>query len=444
VVDRIQALINEHGIRTVRLEFADFYGILRGKAIPVERFSETITDGVQFAMPTFAIDLAGNVATGTGVAEEIGYRDLRAIPDLSTFGLLPWEPGTARVMADIYFEGRPVAVSPRQILKKVIDKYANLGLEPVVASELEFYLCRRQEGRWVRYVDRPSMVYTASRLSDPDDFAGRVRAALKEMGMEVLASNHEFFPSQYEINLAHLPALQAADLTVIFKQAVKEMAFKDGLLATFMGRPFNGLGGSGYHLHVSLREPGTGKNVFADPDQPYGLSRTMLSFIAGQLVHAKGTMALMAPTVNSYKRYQLFSFAPYYVLWGLDNRSTYVRVPAERGSGTRVENRAADAAANPYLVIAAVLASGLDGIEKGLDPGDPYLGDCYQISDAANYQTVPRSLGESLDAMEGDDYVRSLLGPEFIKAYLAVKRMEYQRFLDWVTDWEFNEYPFYI
>lgn len=444
MLERVKEMVREQGIHTIRLEFPDFYGIMRGKAIPAERFWHVAEEGVQFALPVFALDLSGNVASGSGVAEEVEYADMTALPDLATFGPVPWEQGTARVLADLYFQGRPLDLAPRQILRKIVQKYRDRGLEPVIASELEFYLCKQEGQNWVRYVDRPSMVYTTSRLTDPDDFTGRLRAVLAQMGMTVLASNHEFFPSQYEINLKHLPALEAADATAVFKHVVKEMACREGLLATFLARPFNGLGGSGYHLHVSLRDAASGKNAFFDPANTDGLSPLLRSFVAGQLIHAAPSMALLAPTVNSYKRYQLFSFAPVYILWGLDNRTTYVRIPAERGEGTRVENRAADAAANPYLVMAAVLAAGLDGIERNLDPGEAYAGDAYQSGDPAVHPMLPNSLGTALDALEKDGYLGGIFGPEFVKAYLAVKRMEYRRFLDYVTDWEFNEYAFYL
>lgn len=442
--EQVKNFIKERGIQTVRVEYPDFHGVLRGKALPVKKFLHAASEGIQFALPLFALDLAGNVAQGTGVAEELEYPDMMARPDLGTLTVIPWEKGTARVLADLYFQGEPLSLAPRQILRRVMEEYREIGLVPVTASELEFYLCRQAESRLVRYVDRPSMVYTVNSMADPENFISRLRAVMTEMNMEIIASNHEFFASQYEINFKHADALAEADNAVAFKQAVKEMACREGLLATFMARPFNDVGGSGYHLHVSLRNAETGQNAFCDPGSPGGLSGLARQFIAGQLKHARALAPLLAPTVNSYKRYQLFSFAPYYIVWGMDNRSTLIRVPAERGEATRLENRQADAAANPYLVIAAVLAAGLDGIKSGLDPGDPFAGDAYRIPNPEDCRVMPRSLRCALDDLEKSGFAAGFLGPEFVKAYLAVKRLECQRFFDFVTDWEINEYSFFL
>lgn len=442
--EQIKSFVEDRGIQTVRVEYADFHGVLRGKALPVKKFLHAVKDGIQFALPLFALDLAGNVAQGTGVAEELEYPDMEARPDLGTIAPIPWEKHTARVMADLYFNGAPLSLAPRQILRRVIEEYREIGLVPVTASELEFYLCRQVNGRLVRYVDKPSMVYTVNSMSDPADFISRLRAVMAEMNLEILASNHEFFASQYEINLKHFDALKEADDTVAFKQAVKEMACREEMLATFMARPFNDVGGSGYHLHVSLRDAQSGQNLFYDPGSPGGLSKLARNFIAGQLKHAQSLSSLLAPTVNSYKRYQLFSFAPYYVVWGMDNRSTLIRVPAERGEATRVENRQADAAANPYLVMASVLAAGLDGIKNELDPGEPFAGDAYQIANPEAYPVIPSSLRIALDELEKSEFALRFLGPEFIKAFLAVKRLECKRFFDFVTDWELNEYSFFL
>lgn len=441
---RVQELIQEQHIHTVRVEFSDLHGVSRGKAVAADSFPQVVEHGLQYALPTFALDLAGNVAAGAGTAEEENYCDMTGRPDLSTFTPLPWQPGTARVVADLYLRGDALAVSPRRVLQRVVEEYRRLGLTPVVGSELEFFLLRQEpSGQWRTYADRPSMVYTINPLVDPQGVLERLALYMAQAGIPVPAYNHEFYPGQYEINLPHGPAVQAADLTAFFKQMVKEVASQAGLLATFMAKPLNDNGGSGFHLHVSLAGP-EGENLFAAPGEPYGLSPLARHFMGGVLAHAPATLALLAPTINSYKRYQLYSFAPYYVLWGLDNRSTYLRVPPERGPGARVENRAADGGANPYLVAAATLAAGLDGIRRQLEPGEPWEGDAYQNADPAACQVVPRSLEEALRALEGDQVLRETLGEPFVKNFLAVKRLEAQRFRDYVTDWEFREYSFYL
>lgn len=435
--------IESEGIRTIKVQFPDFFGIARAKAVPAAHFPHVIEHGVQFAIPTFALDLAGNPAEGTGLAEEIGYADMTAIPDLSTFRLLPWEPNTAAVIADLYYQGEILEIAPRRILQRVVTAYAEQGYTPIVGSELEFYLLRRENGNWETYANRPSMVYTWNETVDERRVSQQIGQAMEAMGYEVTAYAHEFFPGQYEINLLHAPALDVADRTFFFKQAVKEIAHQNGLLATFMAKPRSDLGGSGYHLHMSLTDE-QDTNLFYDANDVNCLSSLAYNFIAGQLEHARGTTALFAPTVNSYKRYVPGAFAPYYVLWGLDNRTAYVRIPPERESGTRVENRTPDGVANPYLAIAAALAAGLDGLDQQFRPGPPFEGDAYATANPADYEGIPQHLNEAIDELLRDEHLCQTLGAEFIQAYTAVKRMEAQRFRDYVTDWEFNEYAFHL
>ncbi|OGP72989.1 MAG: hypothetical protein A2W09_05185 [Deltaproteobacteria bacterium RBG_16_50_11] len=446
-MDRKEVLeiIRAQGIKTIRVDWCDHYGINRGKGVPAERFPHVIDHGIHCALPTFALDLGGNVAQGTGVAEEVAYADMQAIPDLSTFRVIPWEESTGRVIADLYFEGNPVAVSPRGILKKVIKDYEAKGLRPIVGSELEFYLFEKIDGKWEYYADKTSMVYTMNPMVDKLNIIGKVKTAMAQMGYSVLYFNHEFFPSQYEINIIHGDAAEVADITFTFKQVVKEIAFQHGLLATFMGKPRNDGGGNGYHLHISVYDESNQKNLFDDPKGTQRLSSLALQSIAGQLKHARGMSAILASNVNSYKRYVPGAFAAYYIVWGLDNRTTYIRIPPERGHGARIENRAPDGSANPYLVFAAALAAGLDGIKNKLDPGEPFIGDAYQLlQGTSRYPLVPLSLGEALDELKRSDFIRSALGEPFIKNFLAVKEMELARFRNYVTDWEFKEYAFYL
>ncbi len=436
--------IKSQGLKTIRVDFCDLYGVNRGKGVPAERFGHVIDDGIHCALPTFALDLGGNVATGTGTAEEVAFADMQAIPDLSTFRIIPWEENTARVIADLYFEGKPLAISPRGILKKVVNEYNKKGLRPIVGSELEFYLFEKVNGNWEYYADKTSMVYTMNPMVDKLNIIGKVKEAMAQMGYSVIYFNHEFFPSQYEINIIHGDAIEVADITFTFKQVVKEIAFQHGLLATFMGKPRNDGGGNGYHLHMSLYDKSKKKNLCEDAKGKNGLSQLALHFIAGQLKQARGMSAILASNVNAYKRYVPYSFAAYYIVWGLDNRTTYIRIPPERGHGTRVENRAPDGSANPYLAFAVALAAGLDGINQKLDPGEPFIGDAYAIEGPNQYQLVPLSFGEALEELKRSEFVQSALGEPFLKDFVAVKEMELNRFRDYVTDWEFNEYSFYL
>lgn len=444
LLDAIVKRIESEKIQFVKVEFPDLYGVPRAKGIPARHFIHAAEHGIQFAFPTFALDLAGNPASGTGTAEEIGYADMTAMPDLNTFNVLPWEPNTAAVIADLYYQGEPIALSPRNILKRIVAEYEKRKLVPILGSELEFYLFKNDGGAWRTYSDKPSMVYTWNTTVDPMGITRQICDAAEAMSLRALAVGHEFFPGQFEINLDHGEAVETADRTFFYKQAVKEIAWQNGLMATFMAKPRSDLGGSGYHLHASLADPKTKANLFYDPNGRDELSDLARHFIAGQLEHARGLTAVFAPTVNSYKRYVLNAFAPYYVVWGHDNRTCYLRVPPERKGGTRAENRAADGVANPYLIFAASLAAGLDGIDRKLDPGAAYEGDAYAGCDPTATPMVPQHLHEAVAALEEDTVLRQWLGEPFVKAFSAVKRLEEARFRAHVTDWEFNEYSFHL
>jgi glutamine synthetase len=254
----------------------------------------------------------------------------------------------------------------------------------------------------------------------------------------VFAVNHEYMNSQYEINLRHAPALVAADRAFRLKTAVKDIAAQHGLVATFMGKPFNDQGGSGTHLHLSLSRDGT--NAFADPGEAHGVSGDLRAFSAGVLAHAPALMAFLNPTVNAYRRIQPDSLAPTHVNWGFDNRACFIRIPPERGGATRAELRVGDGAANPYLAIAAVLAAGAHGVREGLVAPTPLTGDAYRASPDVIGAPLPNSLDAALDALQDDAVLTDALGPEIVSTFLAVKRFECERHRAWVSDWEIEEY----
>jgi glutamine synthetase len=269
-----------------------------------------------------------------------------------------------------------------------------------------------------------------------NDPAGMLPLLLKECReLGAYSGNQEFGGGQFEINIRHAPALLAADRAFLFKYLVKEIAAAKGLAATFMGRPFDGKAGNGFHMHISLDNDG---NVFDDPSGQYGLSQTALSFMAGVLDHAPALSAILNPTVNAYKRLG-FGLAPISAYWGPDNRAAYVRVPPERGAGARLEFRIGDGAANPYLALAALLAAGADGIERGLTPADPVKKD-----QPEGGPPLPASLGEALDALTRDKILADRLGGAFVDAFIRLKRQELDRFMRAVTDWEFREYAWLL
>ena len=439
---KIKERIKDAGVDTIRIEFADQHGVCRGKIIPARRLEEVMEEGINCAQPTFSLDLAYNIPPGTGTAEAVDYADMTIIPDPSTFTLVPYQERTARFIGDIYADGKPFPYSPRNLLKKVVGLYHDLGLEPIVATELEFFVFNL-DNACSYYQDKPSCVYTTGPRVDPLDLMPTLQNTLLEMGLNVLYINHEFFQSQYEVNGRHTEALKMADETFTFKAVCKDVAFLKGLLLTFMGRPKDEMGGSGYHLHFSINDKATGKNLFDDPSAPDGIPELMRQFIAGQMAHSKGMTAFLAPTVNSYKRYVPDSFAPYFLAWGKDNRTTYIRIPRERGAATRVENRAGCASANPYFAIAVTLLAGLDGIRNKMALGQPYVGDIYG-EDPTKFQTMPFYLHEAVGHLLEDKALCEAIGPEIIRNYSTMKLAEAERFRTHVSNWEFQEYSYHL
>jgi glutamine synthetase len=375
---------------------------------------------------------------------ESGLPDICARPDLSTLTNLPWEPGAAWCLADTTVLGGAAAEeSPREVARKVAGRLQEVGVRAVVGPELEFFLMEEDQGSptgWRRYADSPGNVYVVGRKGDPRGVLLAMLRYLRDAELHVTAANHEFCPGQFEINLFHSDLLDAADRAFRMKSAVQEIARHEGLLATFMAKPFTDEGGSGFHLHVSLVDE-DGTNVFGDPVGEHGLSDTGRHAIAGVLAHAASLAALLNPTINSYKRFGPDTLAPWLVDWGLDNRSAMVRIPPERGSAARMEVRLGDATANPYLAIAGVAAAAYLGIVGKLELQQPLEGYGYDPESAA---MLPQSLPEALDALEADAEMREVLGEFFVGSFLAYKRNEIERFNSHVTDWEFREYAYHL
>ena len=334
----------------------------------------------------------------------------------------------------------PEPADPRGAVRRAVAAFEETGLAPVVGPELEFFLCEpdgSRPGAVRRYVDRLSMVYTVGPQADPRGIVRPLTEALAGLGLGAFAANHEYMNSQYEINLREAPALKAADCAFRLKSAVKDVAAQHGLVATFMGKPFNDQGGSGFHLHVSVdREE---QNAFADAGDPDGISAEMRAFMAGVLAHAPALMAFLNPTVNAYRRIVPDSLAPTRANWGWDNRTAFIRVPPERGSATRVEVRVGDGSASPYLAVAALLFAGLHGTQERLPLGPAASGDTYH-DDAPAGAELPRSLDDALTALEEDAHLRDAMGPVLVDTFVALKRFELERHRTWVSDWELDEY----
>jgi glutamine synthetase len=441
-----------HGVRAVRLLYTDLHGVARGKDIPLRHFAGLCEEGANFCAAVMGTDLRHTPVVGG----EIGYVDFAIRPDLETVRRVPWLPELAWCLGEAWtLDGSDHWPScPRALLKRAVAMYAERGLTPIVAPELEFFLAERErnaDGSLTRYVDELSRVYTVGAVSDPREVVLRMLLWCDELGLEAFAANHEFMNSQYEINIKHSSALDAADRAFMLKAAVKEIAAREGLLATFMGRPFTDQGGSGFHLHLSLQAD-DGHNAFADEGGPAGLSPLAGRFIAGVLDHAAGLQALLGPTVNAYKRILPDSLAPTHGNWGHDNRTAMCRVPLERGHRSRVEIRTGDGAACAHLITAALLLAGLDGIERDLTPPEPVVGDAYRADDAHAGSKLPSDLGAALDALEADKVLVEALGRELVDTFVAMKRFEVQRFdesvgeldVETVTAWEVEEYASHL
>jgi glutamine synthetase len=444
-VKEIQEKFKAANIDSLRVDFPDLHGICRSKLVPAGRLEEIIEEGCNHVNATYAVDFANDVAMGTGLGDEIQWRDMNIRPDLNTFAVLPHLEGTARFIGNAYGpDGSRLPMDPRYVLQRIIKRYEDLNLRPMAASELEFFLFNQggpADGEV--YNANPSCVYQVNPIVDPKGILRTLQNTFLALGLDIIYLNHEFFPGQFEVNWKYDNALKMADQTFTFKYVCKEVAAMNELLLTFMGRPKTDNGGSGYHIHASLNDPDTGKNLFADAAAENGVSDTLLYFLGGQMAHAKGMSAILAPTINSYRRFVLGAFCPFYLAWGWDNRTVYCRVPVERGSATRVENRGPCASANPYLAMAAVLAAGLDGIQNKIDPGEPAPNDVYG-SDPGTFNNVTFWLQDALEDFKADTVLCDALGSELVQAFLAIKEHEIERYRTSVTDWEFNEYAYHL
>jgi glutamine synthetase len=428
------------GVRTVRLQYADLHGIARGKDIPIGAFAHVVEEGIGFVEAIMTVDLRHNVVAGF----EGGFPDLIALPDITTLARLPWQPDVATCIVDLAdsVTREPSTLDPRGTLKRVLAQYSELGLSPILGPELEFYLCEpdpSHERGFRPYAGQESPVYTVGEQADPRGTLSRMLEATVELGLGAVALAHEYGRSQYEINLRHGPALDSADRAFRFKALVKELAARDGLLATFMGKPFNGDEGSGFHLHISLVDA-EGANACEDVDGDEGLAAVTRHFIAGILEHCPAMMVFFNPTVNAYRRISAEALVPTRVSWGHDHRMTLVRVPRERGSATRLEVRVGDGTANPYLAYTAALAAGLDGIRREIEPPAAIEGMIYDLPEEAQGPALPTTFQEALEALGSDPVIAEAFGERLIETFGTIKAAELERFRSWVTDWEFSEY----
>lgn len=446
-LESIQKQIQDNDIEFIRFEQADLNGVSRSKTVPVESFLDYVENGLNFYGGLLGLDVQSMVPSGTGYAEEVAFEDHLTVPDLSTFTVLPWAPNTANVIIDPYwYDGTPAMASPRLLLKQILEEYDKLGYICRLGYEFEFYVLNAHD-RTPVYDGQP--IFVTLKNNFDMEFTYDLMRQMKRAGVKIITQNSEHGPGQQEINLYYKDGLASADTAFLFKMGTKEIALQHGYLASWMTKPFINSSGSGSHFHVSLIDKETGHNVFDDPNGVCGLTPLAGKFLGGLLKHAHANSVFTAPTINCYKRYRVNSFAPHSATWGMENRTVGIRLKGCRGQSTHFENRLACAAANPYLLAVSTLAAGLEGIRSNPELPDPIEDIAYERTDVP---MLPSSLDEAITAFEQDTDLHAVLGEEFVKLVLAVKKFEAEtaksQFADYgtrdfnnrVDPWEWDYY----
>ena len=431
--------IKKDDIKFIKLQFTDLVGGIKSVTIPVDQLEHGLQKGIWFD---------GSSIEGFARIQE---SDMILMPDVSTYSVLPWRPtekGVARIICDVLTpDMEPYESDPRHILKKVVKEAADLGFEFYVGPELEFFLFKNDEDK-LKAIPHDSAGYFDY---SPRDLAADVRRdivfALEKMGINVEMSHHECAPGQHEIDFKYDTALKTADNAITFKYVVKSIAHAHGLFASFMPKPLFGVAGNGMHVHQSIFDIATRKNLFFDNEDEYKLSKTAKHFIAGQLKHIREMTAILNPTVNSYKRLVSGFEAPVYICWAQKNRSALIRIPRYakgREQSVRAELRSPDTSCNPYLAFAAMLKAGLDGIKNGIDPGSAINEDVYAFNskelDERGIKTLPNSLWQAIKKMKQGELIKDLLGKTTFEKYLDARTKEWDDYRVQVTPWEMKRY----
>jgi glutamine synthetase len=432
------------GHRRVRIIWSDLNGISHGRYVPERRFG----GHTHHAVTTLTMGIDGEIIPVEGYGPDVGFADLTVETDVMS-RRTGWEADTDVAVANLSFADRPLALCPRSTLATAAARWRALGYEPQLGFEMEFYVMQPDDdapGGWVTLRNPMHRVYGTGKGGDPTGILLALFDTAEDAGLDVEGVTGEFSSGQMELNMHYCPALEAADRAFVFKEMSFEVAADRGYLLTYIGRPSATLVGSGLHVNFSLSRISDGSNAFDDPTAEHGFSALMSSCIGGLVAHHEAAAALLAPITNSYKRLQPGLLAGYWANWGLDNRISTYRVPCERGVATRIESRMPCGSANPYLAAAVTLNAARLGLEAGLTCGDPQMGD--GDSEPNTDRHTPHTLSVALDALEADTDLAASMGPDLVRAYLALKRYDVAR-RDasgdaWdpstVTDWELREY----
>jgi glutamine synthetase len=437
----VHALV-DGGVKYLLASYVDMHGVSKAKMVPIGHFEQMMAGSELFTG-----------AANDGVPQEVSDEEVSARPDLKSCKILPWNNQIAWFASDLWCAGAPYEAGSRNILGRVLERAAGHGLGLNLGMEAEFFMFRdTADGGYAPLSAKPHLdkpCYDASRLLDNMGWLGELVEAMNGLGWDVYSFDHEDGIGQFEVDFTYFDALTMADNYVFFRLMANEIAARHGGFASFMPKPYGDRAGSGAHLNMSLYDLATGENLFKTQDDPRGcgLSALGYKFIAGVLKHLPAICAVVAPTVNSYKRLLKhgsasgFTWAPVLCCYGNNNRTNTLRVPL---GGGRVELRAADSACNPYLAAAMVLAAGLEGIEQNLDPGEPHLENMYLKTPAdlaaAGIKMLPATLAEAVDAFAADPLGEAVFGKVMRVAWIDYKREEWRQYINYVSDWEKARY----
>ena len=439
---QVRTSLESQGVKYALASFVDIHGMCKAKSVPLSHFEQMMAGSELFTGA--ALD---------GVPQEVSDEEVAAHPDVDSVTILPWKPEVAWFASDLYLQGKPFEACCRGILKRVLAEAAGMGFTFNLGIETEFFVLKEtQDGKPVPVSDRDTLAkpcYDLQGMLDNYSWVSEIVEAMNSLGWDVYSFDHEDGNGQFETDFAYCDALKMADRFTFFRLMVKEITRKYGYFATFMPKPFANRTGSGAHYNMSLADIKTGENLFYDLEDGRGckLSKLGYQFIAGILRHAPAICAVIAPTVNSYKRLIArgsmsgFTWAPIYICYGNNNRTNMLRVPL---AGGRVECRAADISSNPYLGAAMILAAGLEGIREGLDPGEPHTENMYnysleQLIDMGVH-FLPRNLGEAISAFSRDSLSEKVMGSLMYKTYVQFKSQEWEEYHTQVSDWEIQRY----
>ena len=438
-LENAQDFLKKNNVRYILAQFVDIHGVAKTKSVPVDHFQDILTDGAGFA--GFAV---------WGLGQEPHDPDFMAVGDLETLTLVPWQPGYARIVCTGTVKGKPYPLDTRHILQQQVNRMNQRGWVLNTGLEPEFMLLSRNSDGSLHPADDSDILekpcYDYKGLSRSRAFLEKLVDSLQTIGFDVYQIDHEDANGQFEINFSFSPAITSADRYVLFRMAASEIAREFGTICSFMPKPMTNRTGTGTHMHMSIWD-NNGNDLFKDKSDKnqLGLSELAYQFLAGLLAHAPALAALVAPSVNSYKRLVVgqslsgATWAPAYISYGDNNRTSMVRVPQGR-----LELRLSDSSCNPYLATAAVIAAGLDGIERKLDPGPPHNINHYRYTEEALKEMgigiLPQNLSEAINALKKDILFFDQLGQDFLNEYIQLKEMEWIEYQRHVSDWEVNRY----